>query len=31
VDSYLQKPVDFARFIEEMRRLRAQWLDGKRA
>jgi len=31
VDSYLQKPVDFARFIEEMRRLRAQWLDGRRA
>ena len=27
VDSYLQKPVDFARFIEEMKRLRAQWLD----
>ena len=26
-DSYLQKPVDFARFIEEMKRLRAQWLD----
>jgi two-component system response regulator len=27
VDSYLQKPVDFARFIEDMRRLKAQWLD----
>ena len=26
-DSYLQKPVDFGRFIEEMKRLRAQWLD----
>ncbi|UHQ20420.1 response regulator [Lysobacter sp. KIS68-7] len=30
VDSYLQKPVDFERFIEEMKRLRAQWLDGRR-
>ena len=29
VDSYLQKPVDFARFIEEMKRLRAQWLDPR--
>ena len=29
VDSYLQKPVDFARFIEEMKRLRAQWLDTR--
>ena len=27
VDSYLQKPVDFGRFIEEMKRVRAQWLD----
>jgi two-component system response regulator len=27
VDSYLQKPVDFARFIEEMKRLRAKWID----
>jgi CheY-like chemotaxis protein len=27
VDSYLQKPVDFARFIEDVRRLRARWLD----
>jgi two-component system response regulator len=27
VDSYLQKPVDFARFIEDVKRLRAQWLD----
>ena len=27
VDSYLQKPVDFSRFIEDMRRLKAQWLD----
>lgn len=27
-DSYLQKPVDFARFIEDVRRLRARWLDG---
>ena len=26
-DSYLQKPVDFGRFIDEMKRLRAQWLD----
>lgn len=31
VDSYLQKPVDFARFIEEMRRLRARWLDDNEA
>ena len=22
-----QKPVDFARFIEDVRRLRARWLD----
>jgi CheY-like chemotaxis protein len=28
VDSYLQKPVDFARFIEDVRRLRARWLDA---
>jgi two-component system response regulator len=28
-DSYLQKPVDFARFIEDVRRLRAQWLDAR--
>jgi CheY-like chemotaxis protein len=27
VDSYLQKPVDFARFIEDVRRLRVRWLD----
>jgi len=27
VDSYLQKPVDFGRFIEEMKRVRAQWLE----
>jgi two-component system response regulator len=27
-DSYLQKPVDFVRFIEDVRRLRAQWLDA---
>jgi two-component system response regulator len=27
-DSYLQKPVDFARFIEDVRRLRRQWLDA---
>ncbi len=27
-DSYLQKPVDFARFIEDVRRLRARWLDA---
>jgi CheY-like chemotaxis protein len=27
VDSYLQKPVDFARFVEDMRRLKAQWLN----
>ena len=27
VDSYLQKPVDFARFVEDMRRLKGQWLD----
>jgi len=26
VDSYLQKPVDFGRFVEDMRRLKAQWL-----
>ena len=30
VDSYLQKPVDFARFIEDVRRLRARWLDEAR-
>jgi two-component system response regulator len=28
-DSYLQKPVDFVRFIEDVRRLRAQWLDAR--
>jgi CheY-like chemotaxis protein len=28
VDSYLQKPVDFARFVEDMRRLKAQWLTA---
>lgn len=27
VDSYLQKPVDFGRFIEDVRRLRAMWLE----
>ena len=27
VDSYLQKPVDFVRIIEERRRPKAQWLD----
>ena len=27
VNSYIQKPVDFARFVEEVERLRAQWLD----
>ena len=27
VDSYLQKPVDFGRFIEDVRRLRARWLE----
>ncbi|BCT92202.1 response regulator [Lysobacter helvus] len=27
VDSYLQKPVDFARFVEDMRRLKGQWLE----
>jgi CheY-like chemotaxis protein len=31
VDSYLQKPVDFARFIEDVKRLRTQWLDGPQA
>ena len=26
-DSYLQKPVDFVRFIDDVRRLRTQWLE----
>jgi len=30
VDSYLQKPVDFGRFIEDVRRLSAMWLEPRR-
>ena len=26
-DSYLQKPVDFMRFIDDVRRLRVRWLE----